>query len=232
MGPGCAERAKLPEPNKGPGWGGAGGVCPAWHPVSGGTIPSPASEDTPHCPGPYRWHHQCGMLSPDLALLPSRPFLHHGDEPPQHRGPGRGPVPPCRCCRGMLQCTRRSLAVHERACGAQPRFIAADGSRAAAQFTSGCGLPGSQGPAGAGPVGAEPSLCSGRFCQGDIHLPSTDRLLEGTTALQSPALKMQSCRSDAAHSAPALNPSGTAGARRALLGAPWLLEPGRPGAPS
>ena len=91
------------------------------------------------------------------------------------RGSGWGVwSPPCRCRRGwgVLQCTRRSLAVHERACGAQPRFIAADGSGAAAQLTSGCGLPGSRGPASAGPVGAEPSLCSGRFCQGTSICPA------------------------------------------------------------
>lgn len=40
---------------------------------------------------------------------------------------------------------------------------------------------------------------------------------------------MQSCRSDAAHSVPALNPSGTAGAHRAPPAAPRLPEPGRLG---
>lgn len=169
MGPGCAERAKLPEPNKGPGW--PAGAAPS----AGGTTLSPTLGDAPGHPSPHHCHYQHGMLSPAAVPPRSRPFPHHGDEPPQHGGPGGGLIaPPCRCRRGrgMLQCTRRSLAVHERACDAQPRFIAADGSGAAAQLTSGCGLPGSRGPAGAGPVGAEPSLRSGRFCQGTSICPA------------------------------------------------------------
>lgn len=50
-------------------------------------------KDTPHCPAPHRWHHQCGMLSPALALPPSRPLQHHGNESLQCGGPDRGLVP-------------------------------------------------------------------------------------------------------------------------------------------
>lgn len=168
----CQKKAKLPEPNKKPGWvwGGSDVV-----PSAGGTTLSPTSGDAPSRPSPHHCHHQHGMLSPAPAPPPSRPFPHRGDERPHHGGPGGGSGPRRGAAaggRGVLQCTRRSLAVRERACDAQPGFMAADGSGAAARLTSGYGLPGSRGPAGAGPVGAEPSPRSGRFCQGTSICPA------------------------------------------------------------
>lgn len=105
--------------------------------------------------------------------------------------------------------------------------MAADGSGAAAQLTSGCGVPGSRGPASAGPTGAEPSLCSGWFCQGKSICPAPTGCWKVPLLCQSPALKMQSCRSDAARSAPALNPSGPAGAQRVPPATAGLSAPRR-----
>lgn len=80
--------------------------------------------------------------------------------------------PPCHGCRAVLQCTRRSPAVWEPACGTQPGFMAADGSGAAAQLTGGCGVPGSQGPTRVPPVRGRWAPSPGPVLPGDIHLPS------------------------------------------------------------